>query len=141
MGVRVPSPAPIQTSSGYSNYRARLSLSPRPFLVLEILTIQQKLYESCFNSVAEVARILDVSIKRSYRKAAKGQIPSLKISNSIRFDPPAIAIWLRSQYQSHSAVLPPSLFEEKQWPSTRPCAAHLTEFRRHRMLRELFSLP
>ena len=47
--------------------------------------------------VAEVARILDVSIKKIYRMAAKGQIPSLKISNSIRFDPPAIAIWLRSQ--------------------------------------------
>ena len=110
MGVRVPSPAPIQTSSGYSNYTARLSLSPRPFLVLEILTIQQKLYESCFNSVAEVARILDVSIKRSYRKAAKGQIPSLKISNSIRFDPPAIAIWLRRQFSTNTipAVLLPS---------------------------------
>ena len=82
MGVRVPSPAPIQTSSGYSNYTARLSLSPRPFLVLEILTIQQKLYESCFNSVAEVARILDVSIKRIYRMAAKGQIPSVDSARS-----------------------------------------------------------
>jgi excisionase family DNA binding protein len=47
--------------------------------------------------VAEVARILDVSIKKIYRMAAKGQIPSLKISNSIRFDPQDIAGWLRSQ--------------------------------------------
>ena len=47
--------------------------------------------------VAEVARILDVSIKKIYRMAAKGQIPSLKISNSIGFDPQDIAVWLRNQ--------------------------------------------
>lgn len=47
--------------------------------------------------VAEVARILDVSIKKIYRMAAKGQIPSLKVSCSIRFDPHDIAAWLRSQ--------------------------------------------
>ena len=47
--------------------------------------------------VAEVARILDVSIKKIYRMAAKGQIPHLKISSSIRFDPHEIAAWLRSQ--------------------------------------------
>ena len=47
--------------------------------------------------VAEIARILDVSIKKIYRMAAQGQIPSLKISNSIRFDPQEIAVWLRSQ--------------------------------------------
>jgi excisionase family DNA binding protein len=47
--------------------------------------------------VAEVAQILDVSIKKIYRMAAKGQIPSLKISSSIRFDPHDIAAWLRSQ--------------------------------------------
>jgi excisionase family DNA binding protein len=77
---------------------------------LEILTIQQKLYESCFNSVAEVARILDFSIKKIYRMAAKGQIPSLKISNSIRFDPHDIELWLRSQSSTNTipAVLLPS---------------------------------
>ena len=47
--------------------------------------------------VAEVAKILDVSIKKIYRMAAKGQIPSLKISSSIRFDPHDIAAWLRRQ--------------------------------------------
>jgi excisionase family DNA binding protein len=47
--------------------------------------------------VTEVARILDVSIKKIYRMAALGQIPSLKISNSIRFDPHEVAAWLRSQ--------------------------------------------
>jgi excisionase family DNA binding protein len=47
--------------------------------------------------VEEVARILDVSIKKIYRMAAKGQIPCLKISHSIRFDPHDIAVWLRGQ--------------------------------------------
>lgn len=47
--------------------------------------------------VTEVARILDVSIKKIYRMAALGQIPSLKISNSIRFDPHEVATWLRNQ--------------------------------------------
>jgi len=60
--------------------------------------------------VAEVARILDVSIKKIYRMAAKGQIPSLKISNSIRFDPHDIAVWLRRQFSTNTipAVLLPS---------------------------------
>lgn len=52
--------------------------------------------------VAEVAQILDVSIKKIYRMAAKGQIPSLKISSSIRFDPHDIAAWLRSQSGTNS---------------------------------------
>ena len=47
--------------------------------------------------VEELARILDVSIKKIYRMAAKGQIPSLKISSSIRFDPHDVAVWLRGQ--------------------------------------------
>ena len=55
--------------------------------------------------VAEVAQILDVSIKKIYRMAAKGQIPSLKISSSIRFDPHDIAMWLRSQSSTNPASL------------------------------------
>lgn len=54
--------------------------------------------------VAEVAQILDVSIKKIYRMAAKGQIPSLKISSSIRFDPHDIAAWLRSQTSTNSIL-------------------------------------
>ena len=53
--------------------------------------------------VTEVARILDVSIKKIYRMAAKGQIPSLKISHSVRFDPHDVAVWLKSQ-SSHESV-------------------------------------
>lgn len=54
--------------------------------------------------VAEVARILDVSIKKIYRMAAKGQIPSLRISNSIRFDPHDVAVWLRDQSSVEPAL-------------------------------------
>lgn len=60
--------------------------------------------------VAEVAQILDLSIKQIYRMAAKGQIPSLKISNSIRFDPHDVAVWLRNQSSTKliSAISLPS---------------------------------
>ncbi|AXC12484.1 hypothetical protein ACPOL_3189 [Acidisarcina polymorpha] len=54
--------------------------------------------------VADVARILDVSIKKIYRMAAKGEIPSLKISSSIRFDPHDIATWLRNQSTTNSML-------------------------------------
>ena len=53
--------------------------------------------------VEEGARILDVSIKKIYRMAAKGQIPCLKISHSIRFDPHDIAVWLRGQSRAEPA--------------------------------------
>jgi excisionase family DNA binding protein len=64
--------------------------------------------------VAEIARILDVSVKKIYRMAAKGQIPSLKISSSIRFDPHDIAAWLRSQSSMGSRP-----------PTSRPGRAYL----------------
>jgi excisionase family DNA binding protein len=47
--------------------------------------------------VEDVAHILDISIKQIYKMAAKGQIPSMKIANCVRFDPHDIATWLRSQ--------------------------------------------
>ena len=47
--------------------------------------------------VEDVARILNVSTKKIYRMAASGQIPCLKISHSIRFDPHDIAVWLKCQ--------------------------------------------
>jgi excisionase family DNA binding protein len=53
--------------------------------------------------VAEVAKILDLSVKQIYRLASKGQIPVLKISSSIRFDPHDIALWLRSQSSTNPA--------------------------------------
>jgi excisionase family DNA binding protein len=47
--------------------------------------------------VEDVARILDISVKQIYKMAAKGQIPSLRIANCVRFDPHDIAAWLRGQ--------------------------------------------
>ena len=47
--------------------------------------------------VEDVARILDISVKQIYKMAAKGQIPSLKIANCVRFDPHEVAVWLRGQ--------------------------------------------
>lgn len=67
--------------------------------------------------VAEIARILDVSVKKIYRMTAKGQIPSLKISSSIRFDPHDIAVWLRSQSRANpmlAASLPARIYPRKR---------------------------
>ena len=47
--------------------------------------------------VEDVARILDISVKQIYKMPAKGQIPSLKIANCVRFDPHDVAVWLRGQ--------------------------------------------
>ena len=64
--------------------------------------------------VAEVAQILDVSIKKIYRMAAKGQIPSLKIASSIRFDPQDIAVWLRNQ--SSTSLIPTTSLPSHAYP-------------------------
>jgi excisionase family DNA binding protein len=47
--------------------------------------------------VRDVARILDVSAKQIYKMAAKGQIPSMRIANTVRFDPHDFATWLRTR--------------------------------------------
>ena len=52
--------------------------------------------------VEDVARILDISVKQIYKMAAKGQIPSLKIANRVRFDPHDVAVWLRGQSNTNS---------------------------------------
>ena len=55
--------------------------------------------------VAEIARTLDVSISTIYRMAAKGQIPSIKNSHPLRFDPYDTATWLRSLYEANSVSI------------------------------------
>ena len=50
--------------------------------------------------VRDVAQILDVSVQQIYKMAAKGQIPSFRIANSVRFDPQEFAGWLRDKYPS-----------------------------------------
>jgi predicted DNA-binding transcriptional regulator AlpA len=45
----------------------------------------------------DIARILDLSAKQIYKMAASGEIPSLRIANSVRFDPHDFAVWLRAR--------------------------------------------
>lgn len=45
----------------------------------------------------DIARILDLSAKQIYKMAANGEIPSLRIANSVRFDPQDFVVWLRSR--------------------------------------------
>ena len=57
--------------------------------------------------VEDVARILDISVKQIYKMAAKGQIPSLKIANCVRFDPHDVAVWMRGQsFANPTAAIP-----------------------------------
>ena len=50
--------------------------------------------------VRDIAQILGVSVQQICRMAAKGQIPSFRIANSVRFDPQELAGWLRDKYPS-----------------------------------------
>lgn len=45
----------------------------------------------------DVAPILAVSVKQVYKMAASGEIPSLRIASSVRFDPHDLAVWLRTR--------------------------------------------
>jgi excisionase family DNA binding protein len=67
--------------------------------------------------VREVARILDVSEKQIYKMAANGQIPSLRIANTVRFDPQEFAFWLRTK--SSMGVATPISRPAMTRPSTR----------------------
>jgi excisionase family DNA binding protein len=45
----------------------------------------------------DIARVLDLSEKQIYKMAASGEIPSLRIASSVRFDPHDFAKWLRTR--------------------------------------------
>jgi excisionase family DNA binding protein len=45
----------------------------------------------------DIAEILDLSAKQIYKMAATGEIPSLRIANSVRFDPHDFAAWLKAR--------------------------------------------
>lgn len=47
--------------------------------------------------VQELAKLLNVSEKLIYEHAKAGRIPSFKIGDARRFDPKAVAEWLRRQ--------------------------------------------
>lgn len=56
--------------------------------------IEQK---QCALRANDIARILDLSEKQIYKMAASGEIPSLRIANSVRFDPHDFAVWLKTR--------------------------------------------
>ena len=45
----------------------------------------------------DIAEMLDLSEKQIYKMAATGEIPSLRIANSVRFDPHDFAVWLKAR--------------------------------------------
>ena len=45
----------------------------------------------------ELAKLLSVSQVTILKLAAAGRIPSFRVGTCVRFDPAAIAFWLRSQ--------------------------------------------
>jgi len=47
--------------------------------------------------VSEVAALLSVSSRQIYKLTAERRIPHLRIAGCIRFDPAALAIWLREK--------------------------------------------
>ncbi len=53
---------------------------------------------------AEVARLLGVSKKHVYKQAAKGAIPSFRFGAAVRFDPGALAQWLRNKMSPQSVA-------------------------------------
>jgi excisionase family DNA binding protein len=48
-------------------------------------------------TVADVAALLNISERQVYKLVAQHRIPCFKIGGSIRFDPFAIALWLRQK--------------------------------------------
>ena len=61
-------------------------------LIDQIIEQKQGALRAC-----DIARILDLSAKQIYKMAASGEIPSLRIANSVRFDPHDFAAWLRAR--------------------------------------------
>ena len=55
--------------------------------------------------VRDVAQLLGVSSQQIYKMAAKGEIPSFKIANAVRFDPQETADWLKQRYPVRSVDL------------------------------------
>jgi excisionase family DNA binding protein len=48
-------------------------------------------------TVKELAPMLSLSLTLLYNRAREGRIPSYRIGGSVRFDPHAVAEWLRAQ--------------------------------------------
>ena len=50
--------------------------------------------------VTELAEILNVSRQFLYELAASGKLPSLRVGAAVRFDPAAVAAWLRQDMRN-----------------------------------------
>ena len=57
-------------------------------------------------TVNDVSTLLSVSPRQVYKLAAEHRIPCFKIGGSVRFDPVAIAAWLRQKMAPASIELP-----------------------------------
>jgi excisionase family DNA binding protein len=57
-------------------------------------------------TVNDVATLLTISERQVYKLVAERRIPYFKISGSIRFDPVAVAGWLRQKMTLSAAELP-----------------------------------
>ena len=55
--------------------------------------------------VRELAQLLGVSPQQIYKMAARGEIPSFKVANAVRFDPHETADWLKDKYPVRVAEL------------------------------------
>jgi len=55
--------------------------------------------------VRDLAHLLGVSQQQIYKMAAKGEIPSFKVANAVRFDPHETADWLMKKYPVRSVDL------------------------------------
>src|SRR5664279_2846405 len=59
-------------------------------------------------TVADIAQLLNISERQVYKLAAEHRIPCFKIGGCIRFDPLAVAVWLRQKMAPASASLQPA---------------------------------
>ena len=59
-------------------------------------------------TVADIAELLNISERQVYKLAAEHRIPCFKIGGSIRFDPLAVAVWLRQKMAPVSGSLQPA---------------------------------
>jgi excisionase family DNA binding protein len=66
-------------------------MNPNPSLADQIATIGHAL------TANELSKILAVSHVTIFKQAKAGRIPSFRIGTCVRFDPRAVANWLRAQ--------------------------------------------
>jgi excisionase family DNA binding protein len=70
-------------------------------------------------TVKEVAKVLNLSQREIYKLAAANQIPHFKIGTSVRFDPPAVVVWLERK------MLTPAVRHSPSY--ARPHREHLSD--------------